>query len=191
MTELEIIVLQIAHGEMEKWGLIKEGWKLELDNSIRRAGCCMYQRKVISLSRHMINRNAAKRMAQVVDTIRHEIAHAIAGPDKFYDRYGRLRNRHHGDKWKGAAVLVGANPKRCYDSTELDMPSRYEVAVERRQRAAARAANGPTRQRREEKNVVAHCCGNEYRRTRMPRKNARSYRICNYCRSKLEWYRED
>lgn len=43
--------------------------------------------------------------AEVVDLIRHEVAHAICGPGK-----------GHGAEWKRAAVSVGAKPERCYNA---------------------------------------------------------------------------
>lgn len=38
------------------------------------------------------------------DTLRHEIAHAVAGPDHGHDKV-----------WKRAAIMVGAKPNRCHD----------------------------------------------------------------------------
>lgn len=157
MNDMEMLVVRVAHAEMTKWGLIKQGWKINLDNGKRRAGYCAYNKKVISLSRHFIRLNI-KNLPQVVDTIRHEIAHAIAGPEKY--RSGKTI--HHGDRWKVAAVRVGAKPERCFSLDDVNMPKG---------------------------NVVANCCDNEYRLHRMPRRNAMTYRICRSCKGRLRFAR--
>jgi hypothetical protein len=48
-----------------------------MDSAVRRFGTCRYSRKLITLSRQLIELND---QARVLDTILHEIAHALAGP---------------------------------------------------------------------------------------------------------------
>ena len=62
----------------------------------------------IELSAHFVERNPVE---VVEDTIRHEIAHALAGPDA-----------NHGPDWQKMAVLVGAKPERCYTQGDIQMP---------------------------------------------------------------------
>lgn len=62
----------------------------------------------IRLSKPLTALNA---LEQVSDTLRHEIAHAIAP-----------LNAGHGPQWKAACHLTGARPTRCYNSTDVELP---------------------------------------------------------------------
>ena len=93
--------------------LIDDGWTFEWDNAVRRAGSCSLGRKRITLSRALFaiesNRGSA------LDTILHEIAHALAGP-----------GAGHGPTWKWVATRVGARPERC---CSLDSPPRRIIGT--------------------------------------------------------------
>lgn len=73
----------------------------------RSHGLCRYNQLgvayKIELSRPVTEVNAEE---TVLNTILHEIAHALAGP-----------GAHHGWKWKSIAVSIGAAPERCAEST--------------------------------------------------------------------------
>jgi predicted SprT family Zn-dependent metalloprotease len=97
---------ELALAEMLKHGL--DDWTFRFDKAKTRAGMCSYNLKIISLS-HPIT--ILWDEADVLDIIRHEIAHAITG-------YSR-EERHHGEAWKRNCVLVGAKPRRCYDSQNM------------------------------------------------------------------------
>ena len=60
--------LMNLHGQHE--------WRLEFDRACERAGLCDFTRKTISLSRHFVELNLVD---DVVNTILHEIAHALVG----------------------------------------------------------------------------------------------------------------
>ena len=77
-----------------------DGWKLVIDKrSTQRLGCCNYVKKVISLSAWLVDLNGPDH-PEVIDTLRHEVAHVLAGP------------RHNHDLlWKSYAVELGAMPK--------------------------------------------------------------------------------
>lgn len=60
---------------MADWGC--DGWRLKWDNANRRFGQVQYGPRVLSLSTPLV---AANPVVEVVDTIRHEIAHIKAGP---------------------------------------------------------------------------------------------------------------
>ncbi|HLS26226.1 MAG TPA: SprT-like domain-containing protein [Beutenbergiaceae bacterium] len=81
---------------LDRHGL--EHWDLRWDRAKRRAGMCRFDTRVISLSRYLTELHDAE---QVRDTVLHEIAHALAGPDA-----------GHGPQWRAKAELVGANPRR-------------------------------------------------------------------------------
>ncbi len=66
-----------------------------------RAGSCSFGRKRISLSwQYSLNASAAERL----DTILHEIAHALVGPSHNHDRV-----------WKAKAREIGCNGERCHN----------------------------------------------------------------------------
>lgn len=102
LTEAAMLALD----EMDRWNL--DDWCFGWDNAKRRFGRCNYQRREITLSRTLVALNDE---AQVTDTIRHEIAHALAGYEA-----------GHGPLWRAFAVKVGANPKRCYEAAAVVTP---------------------------------------------------------------------
>ncbi len=89
---------------MDKHGLLDKGWSFEFDTAKRRFGVCRYGTKRIGLSQPLTEANDE---IQVVDTILHEIAHALVG-----------HGHGHDSVWKAKCVEIGAKPERCY--TEED-----------------------------------------------------------------------
>ena len=90
--------LNLARSEMDKNGLID--WKLDLDNAKVRAGACFFREKKISFSRNFIKNSND---LEIYDTILHEIAHALVGPE-----------HGHGIVWKNMAKRLGCSAKRCH-----------------------------------------------------------------------------
>jgi hypothetical protein len=116
LADAEKLALEL----MGQFGLLPR-WKFEFDDAVRRFGCC--HRKglyrfgstdelaaggKITLSRALVLRNER---ADVEDTIRHEIAHALCPP-----------KAGHGPLWKSMCKRTGAKPERCYDHEEVDAP---------------------------------------------------------------------
>jgi hypothetical protein len=60
----------------QQHGLDLWGWKLEFRNYGHRLGTCCSRRRVIALNAFYADRNAE---AVVLDTLLHEIAHALVG----------------------------------------------------------------------------------------------------------------
>lgn len=88
------------------------GWTAELDRAVRRFGRCNYRKKQITLSRRLVELN---NQAEVLDTILHEIAHALTGPGV-----------GHGPKWKRIARSIGCSAERCYSpETTVEPPAPY------------------------------------------------------------------
>ena len=77
-------------------------------------GMCKYTRTgdarfpyrvTVELSRFIVR----QKREDIVDTIRHELAHAVAGP-----------KAGHGKRWKEAAVRLGAKPERCVEQEMMN-----------------------------------------------------------------------
>lgn len=94
---------------MAEFGLTDDGWSFRFDAAKIRFGVCRRKRnrytgeyvlQEITLSRALTLANDA---ATVEETLRHEIAHALAPV-----------NAAHGPAWVDACKLTGATPVRCY-----------------------------------------------------------------------------
>ena len=71
LKELEAI----ASREMTKHGL--DGWTFGLTDTKRQFGVCKYRKKRIEIAEYYALNSS---LESVLDTLLHEIAHAIAGP---------------------------------------------------------------------------------------------------------------
>ncbi len=89
--------------EMKAHGLT--GWTFALTDAKRQLGACKYRSKRIEIA-EFYARNSPEET--VLDTLRHEIAHALAGA-----------SARHGPKWKAVAVRLGATPRACESSPEV------------------------------------------------------------------------
>ena len=85
------------------------GWTFKFNRNKRRLGVCKQDDKRIELSEHYVVRNDR---GHVVDTILHEIAHAIVGTQHGHD-----------DVWKEMCLRIGATPSSC--SNTAKMPEGY------------------------------------------------------------------
>lgn len=88
-------VAGMARRLMEEHGLT--GWTLAFVEARRRLGDCHYQDRVIRISRAHALEGSEE---QIRDTVLHEIAHAIAGPEA-----------GHGPLWRATARRIGATPR--------------------------------------------------------------------------------
>ena len=128
--------VKIANQEMTKYSQLG-GWVFRLDRSRSRFGCCDSRRHVISLSKALTLLNPAK---EVLDTIRHEIAHALVGPEHGHDRI-----------WKRMCMVVGARPSRCYDSQNV-------AAVRARWLAVCPSCGGSSPRHKRRTAACGKCC---------------------------------
>jgi predicted SprT family Zn-dependent metalloprotease len=101
--ELRAAVLQ-AQRLLQEHGL--HDWTVGFDRAKRRAGACRFELKTITLSRHLTPLHPAE---EVLDTILHEIAHALVGPAHGHDAV-----------WRAVATQIGCSGRRCVPS---DAPS--------------------------------------------------------------------
>lgn len=74
-------------------------WLLRLDRAKTRAGVCRATKREISLSAHLTRLHTE---AEVRDTILHEIAHALVGPE-----------HRHDSVWRRKALEIGSSGQRC------------------------------------------------------------------------------
>ena len=112
--------MELQHAEslaktlMIKHNVLQRGWKFQFDNAKRRFGICKYRSKTIGLSRDLTLLN---KLEEVQDTILHEIAHALVGP-----------NHGHNVVWKEKAYEIGCRPVRCYSNSNVNTPeAKYEA----------------------------------------------------------------
>ncbi|OWK43743.1 Phage protein [Fimbriiglobus ruber] len=84
------------------------GWTFGLSDSKRQLGVCKHRQKRIEIGEFYARSNPD---AAVMDTLLHEIAHAIAGP-----------GAGHGPIWKAVAIRIGATPRACDDSPDTVVP---------------------------------------------------------------------
>lgn len=77
-------------------------WTFVLSNTIRRFGSCSYSSKKIRVSAKLAEINSDQ---EVVNTILHEIAHALVGP-----RHG------HNEVWRREAIALGCNGRRTHSA---------------------------------------------------------------------------
>lgn len=71
----------------------------------RMLGLCDFGKREIRISRELARINDR---SVTEDVIRHEVAHAIAGP-----------GAGHGPQWKDACRVTGATPKACVSASEI------------------------------------------------------------------------
>ena len=88
-------IAAMARGLMDEHGL--GVWTFAFLEAERRLGDCNYDQRVIRIGRaHALDASDA----EIRDTVLHEIAHALAGPEA-----------RHGPLWKAIAKRIGATPR--------------------------------------------------------------------------------
>ena len=83
---------------LKEHGLTEQGWKFCLDSSKQRVGECRFDEKEIGVSLYYLERSTK---AEILDTILHEIAHALLGSGHGHDM-----------EWKLMCLRIGAKPER-------------------------------------------------------------------------------
>lgn len=76
-----------------------DGWHIVADRAKTRAGVCRYGRRQIGISAPLTTLHDE---AEVRDTILHEIAHALVGPEHGHDAV-----------WRAKAIEIGSSGERC------------------------------------------------------------------------------
>ena len=117
-------LIAVANQEMIKW-LPNKGWKFVTGEHISRLGHCSPRKKEIMVS---LNFNRHNDKAIMLDTILHEIAHALVYEWKWENGITR-RIQSHGWEWKRLAIKVGARPRasvRCNNPVREEKRENYE-----------------------------------------------------------------
>lgn len=104
---------KIANELMIKYEVDKLGYKFRFNKKKLSAGTCSYTEKTIQLSLP-ITQFAEEH--DVVDTILHEIAHALT-PGHGHDKV-----------WKKKAIEIGCRGKRCFDEKTSTMNAANKIA---------------------------------------------------------------
>ncbi|ARQ95530.1 SprT-like protein [Mycobacterium phage Shandong1] len=84
------------------------GWTVKFDNARRRAGQCSYGPRTISLSKPLM---AQRSYADTMNTITHELAHALVGHSHGHDAVWSAKHRQ-----------LGGDGKRCFDHLDESAP---------------------------------------------------------------------
>ncbi len=95
----------LAAAAFLKHGL--KGWTFATTRAKRRLGACNYGAKRIEISEYYAKNNSRE---SIIDTLLHEIAHALAGPAA-----------GHGPHWKMVAMRIGATPRACARPGEVNL----------------------------------------------------------------------
>jgi predicted SprT family Zn-dependent metalloprotease len=74
--------LELAWNKLDEFGLTEQSWTVGINESQRWLGVCFYDEKIISLSVKHVERSSR---SYVLDTILHEIAHALLEPGHGHD----------------------------------------------------------------------------------------------------------
>ena len=127
-----------ADALLRKHGLI--GWRFEYDNAKRRGGQCRHAHRAITMSRHLVPLWSD---AEVLAVLKHEIAHALVGP-----------NHGHDAVWAAKMRELGEVPKRTHSSETV--PGRYVAICDTCNKEAGRA-HRRTRAMREGRHLHKVC----------------------------------
>lgn len=83
-------------------------WTIVADRAKTRAGVCRFTKRQIGLSAPLTTLHSE---AEVLDTILHEIAHALVGPQHGHDAV-----------WRSKALGIGCSGERCVSSDSPRVP---------------------------------------------------------------------
>lgn len=105
---------------------------ISFDRNVHRLGCHRYHpNSEFIFSTYFFNDPRFPERA-AYDVIRHEYAHYVVdevGLKQYVPHNPRAK--HHGDDWKLACRLVGANPHRCYDDEAYRFAMEHPVRTRR------------------------------------------------------------
>ena len=102
----------LIKARMEEHGLVALGWRRRLSGAKSQAGSCAYASKTIRISKRYLWSSVTTDDA-FLNTVLHEIAHALAG-----------NKAGHGPVWREVALRIGCDGKRCLEAgTDFAKPA--------------------------------------------------------------------
>jgi predicted SprT family Zn-dependent metalloprotease len=104
---------ELIRAEMEKFGMFERGWTYGIEETRYRFGVADFKKKQIRISAPCILVNSE---AELIETVRHEIAHVNAGLEA-----------GHGRLWKLQAIAVGAKPEACCGQNVVSPDMKYHA----------------------------------------------------------------
>jgi predicted SprT family Zn-dependent metalloprotease len=105
---------RLAESAMRQYGLTRQGWVFQWDGAKRRYGQCSYSTKVLSFSKFLTEHSEEQ---DFMDTVMHEIAHALVGPG-----FG------HGVVWRRKMIELGQKPDRTKSGNVAQVEARKAAA---------------------------------------------------------------
>lgn len=93
---------------LDEHGLLDRGWTVTWDNARRRAGICRYRTRTICFSRFITEHVSEP---EFMDTVAHEVAHALVGAGHAHDAM-----------WRRKAVELGGSSSRTSDFFDPQAP---------------------------------------------------------------------
>jgi len=136
----------LALDKMNTYGLLADGWTFGFDRAVSRFGLTKFAPvRRISLSEPLTRMNSEE---ETLDTILHEIAHALAG--------GKAG---HGPIWRSKFLAMGGSGRRTADAAKVVAPPKKLVGT---------CPNGHTtfKDRRPSKAMACGTCCRTYNRGR-------------------------
>ncbi|MFA6458516.1 MAG: SprT-like domain-containing protein [Patescibacteria group bacterium] len=131
----------LAHRLLVKHDLTS--WSFRFDRARRRFGCCNFTNRTISLSRILTELNPPQK---ILDTLLHEIAHALVGPRHAHDAF-----------WRAKVSELGGTPTARFRESEVALPQSRFRAV-----CPSCGKSFPAFRRR--KNVACRACCQKFNR---------------------------
>ncbi len=101
LTSKHIFALENANHLLHKYKLTD--WDFQFDDALRRGGQCGHVRKTISITWGFVSKASH---SEIVDTLLHEIAHALVGAQHQHDAV-----------WYNKAIEIGCSGRRTHDVT--------------------------------------------------------------------------
>lgn len=96
----------LANSLLRKHGLADAGWSFNWDNAKSRGGQCDHTYRRITMSRHLVPMWSDQ---EVLDTLKHEVAHALVGA-----------GQGHGPVWARKMRELGVKPERCHNNAVVE-----------------------------------------------------------------------
>lgn len=88
---------------LDEHGLAQRGWTIAWDSARRRSGVCYHRTRTIGFSKPITERVPE---SEFMDTVAHEIAHALVGPGHGHDAV-----------WRARAIGLGGSGHRTAQAT--------------------------------------------------------------------------